>query len=150
MRNFINILPPTYFFIYLVVSVILVLLFPSFKVIYPPYTYLGVPLILSGIWLTLWVDWLLKKEKTTVKPQERPTALITKGIFRISRHPMYLGFVLLLLGLAVFLGNLMVFFAPLAMLITLEKVFVSVEEKKLEEEFEEQYKNYKRRVRKWL
>ncbi|MBL7159631.1 isoprenylcysteine carboxylmethyltransferase family protein [Candidatus Microgenomates bacterium] len=150
MGRLTRITPPTYLFIYIVVTVVLVLLFPFLKIIYPPYTYLGVPLIILGLCLTFWVDWLLKKKKTAVKPLESPSVLIAEGIFRLSRHPMYLGFVFWLLGLAILSGNLMAFVAPMAMFITFEKVFIPYEEKILEEIFGEKYRNYKKRARKWL
>ncbi|GAG51601.1 unnamed protein product [marine sediment metagenome] len=150
MEKLAKIDPPAYLFACLVISIVLVLIFPSLKVIHSPYTYFGIPLIIFGLWLTFWIDWLLKKEKTTVKPWGKPTILITDGIFRLSRHPMYLGFVFWLLGLAILLGNLMAFFSPLAMFLIFEKVFIPYEEKNLEKTFGEKYRNYKKQVRKWL
>ena len=145
-----KILPPVYLLAYLTLAAGLFLLFPGLKIIRPPCTYLGIPLIIFGLWLTFWVDWLLKVEKTTVKPQEKPSALIIKGVFRFSRHPMYLGFVFWLLGLAILLGNLLAFLAPLMMFITFEKIFIPCEERILEEVFGEKYRKYKAQVRKWL
>jgi protein-S-isoprenylcysteine O-methyltransferase Ste14 len=63
---------------------------------------------------------------------------------------MYVGFVSWLLGLAILSGNLLAFIAPVAMFVTFERVFIPAEEESLEKTFGEKYKNYKKRVRKWL
>ena len=62
-----------------------------------------VPLAL-GIALNLAADNSFKRYKTTVKPVENSTVLITAGVFRLSRHPMYLGFVLILVGITLLMG----------------------------------------------
>jgi protein-S-isoprenylcysteine O-methyltransferase Ste14 len=51
-------------------------------------------------------DAVFKREQTTVKPFEKSTALVVTGVFQISRHPMYLGMVLILLGIAILMGTL--------------------------------------------
>jgi len=93
-----RIMPPTYFFILLFLSIALHFLFPIKKVIFPPYTYLGFVLIVFGAVVNIWSDLLLKKKKTTVKPYGKPTTLITSGPFRISRNPQYLGFAAIIIG----------------------------------------------------
>lgn len=145
-----KILPTTYFLFCLLTAIVFHFLFPSPRIVAPSYYYLGVLLILAGIWLNIWADRLFKKKKTSVKPLEKPSALITEGPFRFSRHPMYLGFVLLMIGVAVLLGSVVAFLAPMAMLITLEIIFIPYEEKTLEEIFGQKYSDYKKRVRRWL
>ena len=63
---------------------------------------------------------------------------------------MYLGFVLLLLGLAILLGSIVALIAPAAMFITLEKIFIPTEEKNLLGAFGKEYLDYKKKVRRWL
>ena len=63
---------------------------------------------------------------------------------------MYLGFVSILLGAAIFLGSLTVFIMPVVIFFILEKKFIPNEEKILEENFGEEYHNYKKQVRRWL
>lgn len=145
-----KILPTAYLLFFLLTIIIFHFLFPSPQIVTPPYHYLGILLILAGIWLNIWADCLFKKKKTAVKPLEKPSALITEGPFRFSRHPMYLGFVLLMIGVAVLLGSVVAFLAPMAMLITLEMIFIPYEEKTLEEIFGQKYSDYKKRVRRWL
>ena len=55
-------MPPTYFFILLVILIIIHFVFPIKKIIPTPYSYLGILLILFGIILNLWTDSLFKKK----------------------------------------------------------------------------------------
>jgi protein-S-isoprenylcysteine O-methyltransferase Ste14 len=142
--------PPTYFLIFLILSIGLHFIFPIKKIIYPPYTYFGFMLILFGVILNLWTDFLFKKGKTTVKPYENPRELLIEGPFRISRHPMYLGMTGVLLGVAVLHGTLITFLFPLSFIILAELIYIPFEEKNLEQMFGEQYLDYKKKVRRWI
>jgi len=145
-----KILPPTYFLICLVMTFILNFLLPGLKIIPVPYNFFGIPLIFLGITIAIWADHLFKRKKTTVKPFEKSSVLVTEGPFRFSRHPMYLGFVLILLGLALGLGNVIVFLSPIAIFIVFELLFIPYEEESLEKTFGKDYLEYKKRVRRWL
>ena len=143
-------LPPTYFFILLFLSIGLHFVFPIKKVIFPPHTYLGFIFIAFGVVLNIWADFLLKGKKTTVKPYENPKQLITSGPFHISRNPQYLGFAVILLGIAINHGTLITFVSPIAFVILMELLFIPFEEKNLERIFRKSYINYKKRVRRWI
>jgi protein-S-isoprenylcysteine O-methyltransferase Ste14 len=110
----------------------------------------GFLFILLGIILNIWVDIMFKKNKTTVKPYKNPTEFITSGPFRISRHPMYLGMMLILLGATIVSGTLIIFVFPIAFIILMEIFFIPFEEKNLERIFGRKYLSYKSRVRRWL
>jgi len=120
------------------------------QLIYAPYRFIGILLLGIGIWLNMWTDGLFKKKNTTVKPFEKSSALILEGPFRFSRHPMYLGMVIALLGVAIILGSLITFLVPIAFFITMQIVFIRHEEKALEQTFGQEYLDYKNRVRCWL
>jgi protein-S-isoprenylcysteine O-methyltransferase Ste14 len=143
-------LPPTYFIILLLLSIGLHFVFPIKKLIFPPYTYFGFALIVFGGVINIWADLLLKKKKTTVKPYENPTYLITSGPFRISRNPQYLGFTAILLGVVINHGTVITFTSPITFFILIELLFIPFEEKKLERTFGKEYLEYKNRVRRWL
>jgi protein-S-isoprenylcysteine O-methyltransferase Ste14 len=142
--------PPTYFLIYLLLTIGLHFILPIMQLIYAPYRFIGILLLGIGIWLNMWTDGLFKKKNTTVKPFEKSTALILEGPFRFSRHPMYLGMVIALLGVAIILGSLITFLVPIAFFITMQIVFIRHEEKALEQTFGQEYLDYKSRVRCWL
>ena len=142
--------PPAYFASLLILAMLSHLIYPGRQVVEPPYVYLGLPLVVLGAALNLWADSLFKKGKTTVKPREMPSKLVASGPFRISRHPMYLGMAAILLGQAVFLGSLTTFAFPLIFAILMEALFISTEEENLEKAFGKEYRDYKRRVRRWI
>ncbi|MCK4233582.1 isoprenylcysteine carboxylmethyltransferase family protein [candidate division WOR-3 bacterium] len=136
--------PPTYFLIFLLLAILLHFVLPIIRVINSPYKYIGIALLVFGIWLNLWADGLFKRKNTTVKPFEKSSALILEGPFRFSRHPMYLGMVVGLLGVAIILGSLIAFLVPIAFLITMHIVFIRHEEKALEQTFGQEYLDYKK------
>jgi len=142
-------LPPTLLFVFLLLALIIHFLFPT-RILDKSFRIIGSPFIFFGVAINIWADNCFKKEKTTVKPHQKPTKLITNGPFQISRHPMYLGFVLILLGLSIVLGSLSSFIAPISMFIILQKKFIPFEEKQMEKTFGEKYLKYKKKVRRWL
>jgi protein-S-isoprenylcysteine O-methyltransferase Ste14 len=103
-----------------------------------------------GLALNLVADRAFKKCKTTVKPFEESAALVTSGVFQISRNPMYLGFVLILTGITIFMGSLAPYAVIIIFILLLENVFIKVEEVMLEEKFSQTWLEYKQKVRRWL
>ena len=142
--------PDMYFIIFLVLSIVMHFIFPIKKLIFFPYTYFGFVFIALGIILNIWTDLLFKKKKTTVKPYKKPTQLLISGPFRISRHPMYLGMAIILLGVAIIHGTLITFVFPIIFIIFMELFFIPFEEKNLERIFGKKYLNYKKKVRRWI
>ncbi len=115
-----------------------------------PWNLLGLVPLVGGITLNLVADAAFKKVRTTVKPFEKPSALITSGVFRISRHPMYLGMALILLGIAILMGSLFPLSVVAVFCILMELVFVRMEERMLEEQFGPAWIAYKQKIRKWI
>jgi protein-S-isoprenylcysteine O-methyltransferase Ste14 len=145
-----GLLPPSYALVCLVAALALHFLFPIPRIIPAPYVLLGIPLVVLGAWLSVWAENIFKQQNTTVKPFEESSALVVEGPFRFSRHPMYLGFVIVMLGVAVLLGSAVAFLAPIAMFATLGTLFIPHEEKSLEKTFGREYVDYKKRVRRWI
>lgn len=85
-----------------------------------------------------------------MKPYEESKDLVTDGIFRISRHPMYLGMVLILLGISILLSSLTPFIVVTTFAVIMETVFIRVEEQMMQETFGLEYVEYKQKVRKWI
>lgn len=92
------------------------------------------------------------KAKTTVNPlaPSRAEKLVVEGLFKISRNPMYLGMLLLLVGAFAYFGEGLnaAFLAAFVVFIT--ELQIKPEERALEEKFGDDYRAYKRRVRRWL
>lgn len=85
-----------------------------------------------------------------MKPDEVPTEFVTSGPYRFSRHPMYLGLVLTLLGVALLLGSLVPFLAVPVFFALMEEVFIPKEEENLTAAFAEHWAKFRTRLRKWL
>ncbi len=93
-----------------------------------------------------------RKAKTTVDPMhpEAASAIVTAGIYRFTRNPMYLGFLFALISWAVFLGN--VFSALMALLFFayINRFQIAPEERALRARFGTSYERYLGSVRRWI
>jgi protein-S-isoprenylcysteine O-methyltransferase Ste14 len=145
-----RLLPPQLLLLGLVVMAGLHLALPIRRIIAFPWNLLGaVPLVL-GVALNLIADRALKEARTTVKPFERTSTLVTTGVFGITRNPMYLGFALMLLGLALLLGSIGPLTVVLVFPALLDLLFIRREEGMLQDTFGEAWQSYKGEVRRWL
>lgn len=142
--------PPVVLFAALALMPLLHFLLPLVRWIRFPWSWLGLLPLSAGIALNLAADTRFTHAHTTVKPQGSPSRLITSGPFRISRHPMYLGMTLLLLGIASFFGTLSPLMVTAAFPLVMEFRFVGMEEKKLAAAFGAEWDAYRRRVRRWI
>jgi protein-S-isoprenylcysteine O-methyltransferase Ste14 len=145
-----KIMPTTY----LLAAILLILLlhysFPIATIIDSPWNLLGILPLILGVLLNLIADRDLKKNRTTVKPFQESNALVKDGAYRVCRHPMYLGFVLILLGISVLLGSISTFIVMIVFAILMEYLFITTEEMMLEEQFQAEWNDYKSKVRKWI
>jgi protein-S-isoprenylcysteine O-methyltransferase Ste14 len=145
-----KIVPLAYLAACIAAAVALDWLWSEAKLIAAPWNLLGIIGVALGVALVAPSVWSLKRHGTTVKPLRKPKVLVTTGVFRISRNPIYLGFVLVLLGTVVLLGSLTPWLLAVAVAVFLHAVFVRFEETRLEEVFGEAWAAYKRKVRRWL
>ena len=81
---------------------------------------------------------------------EAASAIVTVGIYRFTRNPMYLGFLLLLIAWAVFLGNIVSALMPLLFIAYMNRFQIAPEERALHARFGVPYETYLRSVRRWL
>jgi protein-S-isoprenylcysteine O-methyltransferase Ste14 len=144
------ILPPTYVLIALIIMLILHFALPVVWIIPLPWDLLGLIPLVAGIALNILADRAFHQAGTTVKPFQESTALITDGVFRVSRHPMYLGFVLILVGVAILLGSLTPWVIIPIFAALMEVVFIRIEERMLAEKFGPTWTAYKEKVRRWI
>ena len=76
--------------------------------------------------------------------------LITDDIYNLTRNPMYLGILLMLLGTAIGSGGLFFYIATLLFFLIIDRVFCPYEEAKLAHAFSDEFRRYRNRVRRWL
>ena len=144
------ILPPTYFYSALIISLILNFVFPVLKFISFPINLFGIVIILFGAVLNCRTDKIFKEANTTVKPFQEPTALLTHGPFGWCRHPMYLGMIAILFGVSIICGSLTSFAGPVIFWIVVRIKFIGAEEQSMLYTFGEEYSGYKSKVRSWI
>ncbi len=93
-----------------------------------------------------------RRARTTTSPShpENASAIVTEGVYSKTRNPMYLGLQLILLGWAVFQGNLFAIPLALGFAAYITAFQIKPEEALLEENFGKEYLAYKARVRRWM
>ena len=90
--------------------------------------------------------------KTTINPLnlKKSTYLVTSGVFRFSRNPMYLGMLLFLLGTAIILNIIGGLIISILFIFYMNFFQIILEEKALENLFGKNYRNYRKTVRRWI
>ncbi len=93
-----------------------------------------------------------RRAHTTVNPTTpaKASSLVVSGIYQFTRNPMYLGFALILLALAVFFSNALAVALVLCFVLYLDRFQIRPEERALARLFPEEFAGYKARVRRWM
>ena len=110
----------------------------------------GVGAFVVGFLVMMWAWWLFRQSGTPIRPTDRASSLVTSGPYRFSRNPMYLGIVVMLLGIALWLGSWPMLIAPVGFFVFMSLVFIPYEEQRLRETFGDAYASYAQRVRRWI
>ncbi len=109
-------------------------------------------LALAGVVVSVMGVVSFHRARTTVNPM-RPQAassLVVSGVYRVSRNPMYVGLLLVLLGWAVLLANVLALAIVPTFILYMNRFQIGPEETALAKMFGEQYATYRSRVRRWL
>lgn len=144
-----KLLPPTLVAILVVVMIAtaLVVSSPSFSV---PIRLLGIVVLAIGIALSARNAALFDKVGANIKTFDKPTALVRSGAFTWSRNPMYLGFTLFLVGLALVLGKAAALVGPIVFFIAADRWYIPFEERRMDATFGSDYDQYRHQVRRWI
>ena len=145
-----RLLPPVYFLFAIILMVLLYVFLPVVQWFWWPWNLVGLAPMLLGVVLNIVADTQFKRHKTTVKPFQPSSALVTEGLFRVSRNPMYLGMVGILSGLGICLTSLTPLVVIPLFVWWLTVQFIVPEEQGLAEQFGHMYKTYQTQVRRWL
>jgi len=124
---------------------------PSLRFDIPAHRWLAIVLVAVGFATGSLGVMTFLKAKTTVDPtRPRASSLVTWGVYAISRNPMYVGGLVMLLGWAFFLSNVLaVVFLPLYV-VYINHFQIAPEERALTALFGETYVAYQARARRWL
>tara|TARA_Y100000996_G_C21968366_1_gene415302 strand:- start:6 stop:452 length:447 start_codon:yes stop_codon:yes gene_type:complete len=125
-------------------------IFPSFVFSYK--LQLGIFVITIGFLLLIISIKSFIDNKTTINPLnlKKSTYLVTSGVFRFSRNPMYLGMLLFLLGTAIILNIIGGLIISILFIFYMNFFQIIPEEKALENLFGKNYRNYRKTVRRWI
>lgn len=145
-----KVLPPTYLYGTIALMVALDILLPGARLLHMPWNLLGLVPLVAGAGINLWADQEFKRYGTTVRPFQSSSALVTTGAFRFSRNPMYSGFVLGLIGIAMLLGSLTPYLLIPVFMAFITQAFIRIEEQMLQARFGTAWNQYRQRVRRWL
>lgn len=131
---------------------VLAWLLPSLRWPLPGQAALAILLLICGVAAALIGVVQFRRSRTTVNPMtpDASTALVVTGIYRRTRNPMYLGFLLVLIALAAWLANLASLLVLPMFVVYMNRFQILPEERALAARFGQQFEDYRRSVRRWL
>lgn len=145
-----RLLPPLLTLIALLVMLALDRLVPLLQLVAPPLSFVGYAVFAAGFAMVMAGGWQFHQARTNIRTFNRPDRLVTGGLFRLSRNPMYLGMALMLAGAAIRLGSASSFLVVAGFVIIADRWYIAFEERTMEAVFGAAYRDYRRRVRRWI
>jgi protein-S-isoprenylcysteine O-methyltransferase Ste14 len=142
--------PPIVAMFYIIVAILLGIFVPLISELSRTIRNIGFGFVVVGFLIGLAAFIEFRKAKTTILPHGSVSNIISSGIFRFTRNPIYLGFLFMVIGFPLNFGSVWgIIIAPL-FIATMNRLVIEKEEAYLEKKFKEQYTNYKSNVRRWL
>ncbi len=123
------------------------------EIIYLPYKHsISILILLAGILILINPVFKFIKSKTTVNPVKfaKVNKLVTSGIFKYSRNPMYLGMILIIISTTIFYLNYYSVITPFIFYFWINRFQIKREEIFLKEKFGKEYLLYKSKTRRWI
>lgn len=124
--------------------------FPIHLSTWHPLRWIGGTLAALSAVLAKWGESRMRRAGTNVKPSQPTTAIVQDGPFRFSRNPLYLALTILYLGVCLMFNALWPLILILPLLVVVQCGIIYREERYLEAKFGDEYRNYRKRVRRWL
>jgi protein-S-isoprenylcysteine O-methyltransferase Ste14 len=125
---------------------------PVFEIALPARGFLAVGLAVTGMVASLSGVVSFRRANTTVNPMkpDSSSSLVSSGVYALTRNPMYLGFLLVLAGWAVFLSNVLGLLLLPVFVFYMNRLQIEPEKKALAILFGPAFIAYQSRVRRWL
>ena len=113
---------------------------------------LSAAIVVAGVAISVAGVLSFRHARTTLNPTrpEEASSLVRTGIFRVSRNPMYLGLLFVLVGWAVFLSSAWALLGVAGFVLYMSRFQIAPEERALSSVFGGEYASYKSSVRRWL
>ena len=150
MSTLLSFRPPRIAIVLMTISIGLWFFSPPQTLLYIPYKWIAGVSIVIGFALMTWAWLQFRKSDTAVCPTSKSSLIVTNGVYKYSRNPMYLGMLIMLTGTSFLMGTIPSMFAPIGFFIIIDKVFVPYEEEKLLSAFGDVYSKYQMVTRRWL
>lgn len=115
-----------------------------------PWHMVGIACLIIGLGITIAGSRKFRIVGTNILTFNKPDTLVTDGLFAISRNPMYLGFVISLLGVALWMNTVSALLPLTVFFLATQFWYIPYEEKMARQVFSEAYDAYCARVRRWL
>ncbi len=144
------IFPPLLFVCTIALSVAIGYIFPVALLPFSIALIAGIFLLIIAIMILRRSVKALANHKTTVNPSGATTAIVTSGIYKHTRNPIYISFTLIYISVLVMTNAWWGFLLLIPLLIIVQKGIVEREEKYLIQKFGDQYLKYKNKVKRWL
>ncbi len=141
--------PPIVFLFAILLGVVLNQAWPL-PFVASPFRLLGLLSIFCAVLLFLLSFREFRAAGTPVRGNKRTSTIVQTGPYRFSRNPIYLSFILLVLGLSVGLNDIWLLITLVPAIGFIAGVVIPREERFLERNFSDQYLSYKATVRRWL
>lgn len=103
-----------------------------------------------GIVLCIWSIGLFRRSNTSLVPVKPTATLVLHGPYKLTRNPMYLGLLCLYLAAAFWLNSVWALVLVPVVIGIVQRVVIVKEERYLEQQFGETYRQYKAQVRRWI
>ncbi len=145
-----KLLPPTLFFMCIAAMVVLRWLFPIKVILSFPTTLIGIAPLIAGLGISIIGSRKFTKVGTNIKTFDDPDVLVKDGLFSFTRNPMYLGFVIALLGISILLGNASSLGIVILFFVITDRWYIEFEEQAMTKKFGEEYAVYKSQTRRWI
>lgn len=125
---------------------------PIFGFTIPARHFIALSMAVAGLVIGAFGVVSFMRARTTVNPLKPDSAssLVRSGIYRVTRNPMYLGLLLILLGWAILLANVLAFILLPAFILYMNRFQIEPEERALASLFRQEFVSYKSCVRRWL
>jgi protein-S-isoprenylcysteine O-methyltransferase Ste14 len=125
---------------------------PLWTLLYPGRVLATTVLLILGFAVMLMGVLAFRRANTTVDPRfpEATSRVVSSGIYRVTRNPMYLGMLVVLIGWMAWLSNVGAAVVPLLFALYITRWQIVPEERALAEKFGAEYEGYRKSVRRWL
>lgn len=142
--------PPLLALIHVALTYILAWLLPLPLPVPPLLQIAGFVLVIFGFLLGLGALSAIRRARKTHTHKGPAPQLVTSGVYRLTRNPVYLGFLLILVGMSLDSGSYWgVLLAPI-LVILFNRLVIAQEEENLARRFGNDYTDYRGQVRRWL